>query len=96
MRVAEWVDGKERDGNRRMKPTTLNELQEKFGVGEIPVAVRMCQTVRSDIPGSQLVCWAGQQYRAQVNRLGAVAAVTGIGVLGLKPGEFEVLSWTTK
>lgn len=89
-----WALNHRLRGNQQMEPTTLEELERRFAAGERPMRLRMCRTVRSDVPGSGLRCWAGQEYLAQVNRLGAVAAVTGVGVLGLRPGEFAVVSWT--
>lgn len=66
----------------------------------VPRSVRMLKDVRSDLPfplpGSTFVCEAGRAYPVIANSHGAVSAWVGPGnddFLGLKPDEFEIVSW---
>lgn len=63
----------------------------------VPKRVQMLRTVRPDLrvtpDDNQLVCGYGQEYEVQSNRWGAVSAVVGEKLLGLRPAEFEVVEW---
>lgn len=67
-----------------------------FG-NRVPIMVRMVTGVHSDMPfatNARLSVDAGTVHRAWTNSYGAVSADLGDGKrLGLKPAEFEVISW---
>lgn len=68
-------------------------------VPEWPATVRMNWTVRAEmwgIVGGGGPCPTAQDgkvYRVTSNRFGALCAVTLGGELGIKPDEFEVVTW---
>jgi hypothetical protein len=64
-------------------------------LGRVPKRVRMLRTVRSEWPFSaHRGAYKGDEYDADVNRHGAVSVyVEDGGLLGVKPGEFEVIEW---
>ena len=62
----------------------------------IPKRVRMLKTVMRDIPDKPPVAWHGVEYSVAVNGPGVVAAILpgfDDALLGLKPGDFEVIEW---
>lgn len=69
--------------------------------GKVPLRVRMRQMVTADAPMRDLlpecrgvVCGIDCEYPVWVNSYGAVCAILSDGrMLGLKPGEFEVVAF---
>lgn len=62
--------------------------------GNVPKKIRMLSSVKSDIPFVQMRCAAQMEYAAYVNSHGALSAIINDDdMLGLKPGEFEVIEW---
>lgn len=59
-----------------------------------PASVRLVVDVFSDMPGSPLRLAAGREYDVCSNQHGAV--LTRDHKLGLKPAEYEVLTWTDR
>lgn len=71
-----------------------------FWGDKLPKRVRMLHTVRGDFPfnlgtnARDIVALVGVTYEIQLNKLGAVfLAFSNGAVLGLKPGEFDVVEW---
>lgn len=70
-------------------------------MGRVPKTIRMRKTVKPDEPLRSLdpdlrdvIAEHGMIYPAHTNSHGAVSAVTDKGTkLGVKPSEFEVVSW---
>jgi hypothetical protein len=65
---------------------------ERFN-GRVPQLIRPLRTIRPDLPMRGKPALQGTVYFAWTNSFGAVAAVLPDGNLGLKPDEFEVVSW---
>lgn len=64
--------------------------------GKVPWKVRMFESVYPDlhlVRNVGLVAAKGQTYEVWVNSNGAVGAIIGDRMLGLKPDEFEVVEW---
>lgn len=60
----------------------------------VPDRVMLAREVRGDYPIGHLAVAEANVYTAQCNRWGAVSVRAGNGsMLGLKPGEFEVVRW---
>lgn len=59
----------------------------------VPDRVMLAKPVRGDFPIGHNVVAEANVYTAQCNRWGAVSVRAPGGMLGLKPGEFEVVSW---
>ncbi len=71
------------------------DYPERFH-GRVPKTVKMLETVRSEyqLASGRMVALAGAVYAAWTNIHGAVAVVVKDGQkLGVKPDEFEVVSW---
>lgn len=66
---------------------------------KVPLQIRMLKTVTGDIPmiiagSADLIAIGGNTYYCYVNSLGAVTALLpGANELGVKPSEFEVVSF---
>lgn len=68
--------------------------------GRVPLRVKMLMDVSPDLPwyiemikAKTVTAAAGQEYEVYVNSHGAVTAVIGNEMLGLRPDEFEVTAW---
>ncbi len=68
--------------------------------GRVPLRVKMLMDVGPDLPwyiemikAKTVTAVAGQEYEVYVNSHGAVMAVIGNEMLGLRPDEFEVTAW---
>ncbi len=63
----------------------------------IPKRIKMLKTVVSDFPlAPRLFAKKGAYHLVETNRHGAVSAILtdfDCQLLGLKPGEFEVIEW---
>ena len=72
-----------------------SEHYPKTFEGRVPLRVRMLETVRSEMRWSKIApAYSGHLYEVWVNSHGAVAVVHEDGqVLGVKPDEFEVVTW---
>jgi hypothetical protein len=80
--------------------TYRSEQYPRLGFGgqeeRVPYRVRITTDVRSELRDADtkpLLCPTGKVVDAWVNSHGAVAAIMPYGLLGLKPGEFEVVEW---
>ncbi len=77
----------------------LSELYPPNRYGKVPLKIRMCTTVKSDLPifvkgETPLVACNGHEYYVWCNSHGAMVAILPNGKrLGIKPSECEIIEW---
>lgn len=71
----------------------LTAGREQRAPAWVPDRVMLAREVRGDYPIGHRAVADANEYTAHCNRWGAVSVSTPGGMLGLKPGEFEVVRW---
>ena len=80
--------------NDKTEPVGLERLNQEWGMGMEPAVISPVLSVCGELFLSRgLVVVPGRLYDAVCNRHGAVSAMVGGKLLGMKPDEFRVVAW---